>query len=112
MNTRAQTPRNALVHIMVCTHHGFAESLYRACSWLVDVQGVLQTSDFKNYCEYRFVQCLQETSRTSFIKTSANTSEDKIIHAVDVCGLLTLLDLHAHMCPCCIHCVGTLCTST
>ena len=37
MNTQAQTPTNTLVV--------YAESLYRACSWLVDVQGVLQASD-------------------------------------------------------------------
>ena len=89
MNTRAQTPRNALVYTHVC----FAESLYRACSWLIDVQGVLQASDIQKLMwVWISSQCLQQTSRASFIKTSAHTSGDKIMHAVDVCGLLTLLD--------------------
>ena len=54
MNTQAHTPRNAHVHMhIIIIILGLVQSLYRACSWLVHVQGILQASVVSKCITYR-----------------------------------------------------------
>ena len=110
------------MHMYTCKYNlGFVQSLYRACSWLVHVQGILQASIVSKCITYKtwvwiifllhFVNNIYHRQvENSFIKSSAYTSGYKIMHVVNVCAFCAVLDVHAHICSYCLHCMGTLCS--